>query len=176
MRRMAWVISLVMISGACSSSHPLATTPRSTTSTATNGPPAKLPANPPAVTRRQADAEGLHYTITLTTPRVVPGGLVRVVVRLTSRTTHIVGACTIGHIAVFEPGRRRPSIKTFVCSDIGIFLHPGRSMTYAVHTTAPAQPGNYLVAATEVFDHTVPTSALLPLNLQVTQARTHAAG
>jgi hypothetical protein len=128
-----------------------------------------------AVTQREADAGGLHFTLTLTTPTVEALDPVRVTLRVDNHSDAAVdyGACEVGSLGVYMPhrplsGPLRGDDAT--CPAIGVVVDAGHSYTWDASTVAPADPGEYWVIAKP--NDTFPASLREPLSLKVV-ARTH---
>ena len=163
MRRALVAVFMAATVGACSSGArktvaPVDATPSSTTTTSPTAP---------AMPTREADRNGLHYTLTLSTPTVVQLGIVRVQLQVDNHTAHAapLGQCVLGSIVVTAIRSARPPLG-YSCGP-GITVGPNRSYTYIARTVAPLEPGNYVLWPQPLVRDAPPPSLLAPLPLHV---------
>jgi hypothetical protein len=95
---------------------------------------------------READANGLHYTMTLTTPTVPVNATVTVALEVENRTetVQVVSTCGV-RIYVVPPSDHSILGIGALCNGPGVEIEPSSSHEESVSTTAPATPGRYMV-------------------------------
>ena len=160
MRRVPLTVLAALALACCSGEHHTATASPSSRSTTR---PATARPGQVSVNQREAERNGLHYTLTLETPTVTPFAIVRETVRVDNRSSHRVtlGRCVLGSIAVRAPGAVRPA-PSYACG-AGISLAPGASYAYGARTMAPFEPGEYVVFSQPVAADAPPPSLLAPI-------------
>jgi hypothetical protein len=95
---------------------------------------------------READANGLHYTMTLQTPVVTVGTKVVVALKIENRTdgTYAVNSCGLA-IDVLPASDHAVVSFGPVCNGPGVQIKPGSSLEESGAATAPTTPGRYMV-------------------------------
>lgn len=163
MRRAAVAMVLALTLSSCSSGTPRAATPVVTAPTTTT---TTKPAGPTRPTR-VADRNGLHYTLTLSTPTPPQLGIVRVDLRVENRTPRAVslGQCVLGSIVVTARTTPRP-IPPYSCGP-NVTVGPSSSRTYTARTVAPLETGDYIVWPQALPRDAPPVSLLGALPLHV---------
>jgi hypothetical protein len=95
---------------------------------------------------READQNGLHYTLTLETPVVAVDAQVTVALKVENRTNHptVVDSCDF-RIQVVPVSEHR--IIGVLCSGPGVRLEPNSSYDDSASAMAPSTAGEFLVVA-----------------------------
>jgi hypothetical protein len=112
-----------------------------------------------AADAREADANGLHYTLTLETPVVVAGAEVHVALHVVNRASRAaVGSMCTFHIVVVPASEHALFALTGGCQGGLHYIQPGASSDSSAGAEAPAAPGRYAVVVEPDSSNVLPAS------------------